>query len=345
MINREALEQQLRDLEGRKRNVIEGENPDQVAVVRLDAQISEVRQQLSVIDAREANIDEKVSAEVVPFSILGINLDGYPTPIIELLEEVYRTTRKYTLNESAAIAEYEVGQIEQKLFGAQTELNIVISANVEIKGDNERLQQIKTELELDNRKLLEQNNEMSFQLNDAISKRDAAAAELGATIEAYDRANHTIEDLNEKIAEYERNAEYAERQEQPLTLSQEESTSLQEKADVVKKLFLSSENWGSSEKLYLPDGSFTVIPRKELEEWQAADIPEAEEPVVNEVSIEAPQLPVEIPDADTGNELAGHSTETESIPDHDGGETFEQSTQRRLAMLETAIFGEIKAVA
>jgi predicted nucleic acid-binding Zn-ribbon protein len=341
MNNREALEQELRELEGKKTALFEDVNPDQVAIGRLNSQINEVKQQLSNLQQREVDIEEKVSAEVVPFSILGINLDGYPTPIIELLELVYRTTRKYTLNEGSI----ELEQAENEHRNTVATLG---EAWEETKKSVVELGVLYEETKNKNDRLEAENRNYELLIGDAESKRDAAVwekqemeAELMAEI---NERNETITSLKQRLEDYERNAEYQERQEQPLTVSSEESTRLQEKADVVKKLFLSSENWGSSEKLYLPDGTFTVIPRKELEEWQAADIPES---VVSEV-IPAPQLNTEIPDGDTRSELDGNPAEAENVPDGDSGtvaESFEEATHRRLALLETTIFGEIKAVA
>jgi septal ring factor EnvC (AmiA/AmiB activator) len=324
MENREQLEQQLRDLEAQKESLF-GNGADQASIIRINEQINEVRQQLSAID-REETIEERIHADEVPFAITGVDISGFPVEVIQFVEEVVKTDRKRIYNEHAI----ELEQLEVELKESDGSVSWYREAIEKLNDDYDSLKKKYDELEAEC-------DEETTLRNDAETKRDAAVREKEESEESMDRLQKAFENeleiLHERISEYERNAEYAERQEQPLTVSLEESTSLQEKADAIKKLFVGRENWGTVDKLYLPDGSYQVVRRAEVDaEWEAADIPEDTEPVSSDLEVEGKPT-IESPFQQfQSEECSGHVVVEE--PSKLDTETFEEETRRRLAEIE-----------
>lgn len=272
-------------------------------------ELSEKRDILSR-QQRVAEVEEKVDAENVPFSILGINVDGMPTPIIDLCVKVYRKARKYTLNEGSI----ELEQVE-------AEKDEIMAANKSIADAYEQLSDQHNELVASfdlNRKEFEQiiaekNNQLRTKdeaLFDAESKRDAAK-------NLVDEANAEIARLNQIITDYEQAEEYRQRQEQPIDLSADDKNELQAAADAVKKYFKSIEDYGSIMKVTKPDDTFELVKRSDLAEWEEADVPETDEVAEDKPTIEAPFQ--QFQDAHNTDGMAGDTVESESVPDNDGG--------------------------
>lgn len=287
---------------------------------------------------RTEMIEDRVNAEPVPFTALGIDLDGMPSEIIKLMEDVYRATRRNSLNEHAIELEQMEAEHASAMQAKIAEYN-ELSAHV-------------TGLEESNRELTNAVDRLEHELaqaiiekEDALEKRDAAVREMEETgagsHKLLQMADAEIAGLRAKLEQYEKAAEYQARQDQPISMTAEETNSLQASADAVKKLFARAEDWGSVIKAVKPDGTFERVSRAEFEEDWAPVPPElpsfrSEDTTSDDQDDQfpAPEAPEAVTeDTFQGDVLAGHSADG-------AGETesFEQEVRRRLGQLESAVF-------
>lgn len=299
---------------------------------RLSEKRYELKQQEEKEQARAEEIEQKVHDEDIPFAMAGIDFTGIPDKVIQLIDAVLRTDRRRLLNEHAIELDLKDNEIEE-----------LMAANKSIADEYE--------------KLSVQNNEISASLHneimlrlDAEEKRDAAVRDkeenytvMNAEIQSQ---KATIDELRAKLEQYEKAAEYQARQDQPISMTAEETNSLQASADAVKKLFARAEDWGSVIKAVKPDGTFERVSRAEFQEEWAPVPPELpsfrEEDTASNVeddSVPDPEAPAAVTeDTFQSDVLAGHS-------DTDAGETEPATIEERVARLEAAVFGQGKVAA
>ena len=261
---------------------------------------------------RSEMIEDRVNAEPVPFTALGIDLNGMPQPLIELIENVYRTTRQNALNEHAI----ELEQMEEE---ARSNGQYIEKLRVLIE-DNEHIQ---LKLQMENDHLKEENAKLQIERDDAYSKRDAIVREkeeiefgLRTMLKETEKER---DELRAKLEQYEKAAEYQARQDQPINMGEDEKNTLQASADAVKKLFARVEDWGSILKVVKPDGTFERVTRTELEEEWAPTPPElpsfrTEDTASNveDDTVSAPEAPSAVTeDTFQSDVLAGHSADEE----------------------------------
>lgn len=288
---------------------------------RLSEKREELRQQQEKEQARAEDIEERVNAEPVPFTALGIDLGGMPVELVKLIEDVYRTTLRNAYNVHAIELDQMEAECDRRVHHQIREYNELEAHLKLVEANEEKLGNEVNRLE-------SELNEAILERDDAIEKRDAAVREK----EENDLGLRTLlqmcekerDELRAKLEQYEKAAEYQARQDQPISMGEDEKNTLQASADAVKKLFARAEDWGSVIKAVKPDGTFERVSRAEFQEEWAPVPPELpsfrEEDSIADVednTVSTPEAPAAVTeDTFQGDVLAGHSNtdagETES---------------------------------
>jgi len=314
---------------------------------RLSKKQEELRQMQEKEQARAKVIEAKAQDEAIPFAVAGIDFTDLPAEVITLIEAVVKADRRRLLNEHAI----ELEQMEAEHARAMQE-KIMEYNNLErmldetIKSEN-KLQTEVGEAVLEIARLRDVSSQLALEKADAIEKRDAAVREkeendlsLRTQLQMCEKER---DELRAQLEEYEKAAEYQARQDQPLNLAPEEATSLQEKADAVKKLFAAVEDWGSIQKVIKPDGTFELATRQEVEaDWAPIEPPEVTpfRGEIDEPDIVAPE--VDAPVEDAFRDLTTQHGDNQDADRENVGTVQEEATlEERVARLELAVFGQV----
>lgn len=266
----QALETELKEVQSRL-DVIEQGGGDQSELKALTDRKNEISNKISELQyeaEREQAIEEKVEAEAVPFSIAGVNLAEVPVEIVKAIEAVVKADRRRSYAEHAAELEQKdtdhelcIRQLEadnQDLKNRVTANDIVIengkSANASLIRENGDLRDFTAQQNRD--------------IEDLRSKLDNAATQLGET-------HAEIERLNSEIEDYQKAKAFGEKEAQGIIdITPEESNDIAAALENVKKLYTKTEDWGSKIQVFLPDGSYKLVPRSEVEaEWEPLTVP------------------------------------------------------------------------
>lgn len=257
---------------------------------------------------RAEAIEEKVQADDIPYAESGADLSGLPPEVFALIQKVVRADRKKMLNVHAIELELKEKEIEDLI----TANGSVANAYDDLRKAHDELAQAHQILANTHEDIVK---DLKFELKHANAQRDTAVQKYEDAELDIGRLQSEIARLNGVIEEYERNAEYAERQDQPITVGDEDAEDIRTAIEAVQKLYVKSENWGSVEKLTLPDGTFAVVPRKEMEDWvEVQEASEAPESTFREQAIvEQPPLYAALHSGD--EEVAGNETQGELVPE------------------------------
>ncbi|WP_028609220.1 hypothetical protein [Paenibacillus harenae] len=253
-----TLQDQLEEVEAELRNEHQrGALMDSGKVAELAERRQELNTKISVQAQaeREQAIEERVHSEIT-FAIPGVDFTKLPVELINVIHLVVKSDRRRIIAEHAI----ELEQIENE-FDAYKQ-----NAEGNYNGLLANHNQLEQEYEACARELKEQTEEtvrLIAERDDARKNRDNAAAQ-------YEEAKAEIERLKGQIDDYQKAKVYGEREAQSII---DVTPNEAEEINEAIKLFVSSENWGSTEKLYLPDGTFKVVKRSELSEWQLSTPP------------------------------------------------------------------------
>lgn len=286
-------------------------------------------QEVLAAHQRVEAIEEKAHAEGIEFAIEGVDFTKLDAETAKLINIIVRADRRRIYNEHAI----ELEQLETEKTELMKANNSFAETFTEMSA--ELAEARKTHLEYVN---IQQGivHDLDKRIADAESKRDAAVQKLEEQKLSYDVQENFLKgligSLEAKIAEYEQADEFRQRQEKPVTdISISEADEIKAAiAAINKKKYVQTEDWGSVIKATLPDGSFEMVKRKELEsEWESADIPES--PVE---AVVQPEMPIRFQDAHDAGGLVGDTVVPEGVQDHDG-----RTVEERLNLLELAVFG------
>ena len=214
------------------------------------------KQAEQVAQEREQAIEEKVHSEIT-FAIPGVDFTTLPVELITVIHAVVKADRRKNLSEHLA----EFGKLERE-YDAYKQ-----NAEGNYNGLLANHNLLEQEYEAAARDLKEQTAEtvrVIAERDDARANRDNAARQL-------EEAKAEIARLESQIDDYQKAKVLGERQAQAVI--DVTPTEADEINAAIKNLFVKSENWGSVEKLYLPDGTFKVVKRDELPEWTAITPP------------------------------------------------------------------------
>lgn len=281
------LNQQIEELEEQERNI-----DLLIGVETVDAQVrdltdqrnfitnrlNELREELRKVQEeqkqRADQIEEKVYAEDIPFSVAGV--EGMPPEVMKFTEEVVMADRRKFFNEHAI----EMEQLEEE----SRKKDELIET---LRREKEEMQAIAIRRDIETHELVKNYTgevyRLTAELADAESKRDAAVREKEESFGYLENAQKEnekmvaeINRLKSEIEDYQRAKMWGERQAQSIIdVTPEENQSIAAAAEAVKKLYARTEDYGSIIKVTLPDGSFTLAKRSEVEkEWAPIDVPE-----------------------------------------------------------------------
>lgn len=362
MTNRDELEQQLKDLEAQKVTLFDSGSADQVEVGRINEKIKGIQQQLSELDTQEIiyataeEITTSIETFVVGDTTFTLDQLVIDEDCAKILRNGLKTISKTQAQKFLDEIDNQKSVYEMHLSLKQEQVNGLISDREELQNTNAQLQ---------------------LEKDDLFEKRDAAAQQLLEAQAEIARLNSHVDDLRKEIAVGASNAPNViditsdadlEAAAQRLKAKKEqedlEKRAAKEAARIkiynVKQLDGTGATFGANRADndeyitfgWLEKANFIELSdedaarfRNELEAAKA-DIPEAEEldqdnlVVEDKPTIPVPTFPTEVSDADNGSQLGGDTAETESVQNHDGG-----SVEERLAALELAVFGSVKAAA
>lgn len=316
------LEQQIAELEEQERNldtlianttddadVRELTDRRNIITNRLNEKREELRRLKEEQKQRAEQIEEKVYAEDIPFAVVGVDLVGIPAEVIKFVESVVMADRRRIYNEHAI----ELEQLE-----------------TEARSNGRTIEELRTIIEqgsADNKRLIYENGNLrdhaatlNSEIRDLRNKLDNAVAQI-------EEKDTEIERLKSEIEDYQRAKVWGERQAQNvIDVTPEENQSIVAAAEAVKKLYTRTEDYGSIIKVTLPDGSFTLAKRAEVEkEWAPIEVPEVSDFQGDNSG-----------DSETEH---GENTATTGTDVGDAPESFEAEVRRRLEKLEYEVFG------
>ncbi len=230
------------------------------AAERNDAKIAQLEQDEADILAqmdeakkqeKAAEIEEKVHAETVPFAIEGVDFKQLPAELITVIELVVKADRRRIYGEHAL----EIEQITNENDHFKRDMDGMIES---LRAVNKKLSVENDDMGKDAENLRRQLQDEQQMRQDAEQKRDAAATALA-------EANQEIDRLKSQIDDYQKAKVFGEREAQNvIDTKPEEAEAINE---ALKKLYVSVENWGSTNKVVKPDGSFELVKNKDLDEW------------------------------------------------------------------------------
>ena len=222
----------------------------------LESELSELK-----ASAQQTAIEEKVHSEGIPFAVDGVDFSDLDAETITLINAVVKADRRRIYGEHAI----ELEQIE----------NAAEERELQLKRQNEELQRFSKEqselieaLRASNANLVGDIGILTDKLSllkldneDLQSKLSNASAQL-------EEKNTEITRLQSEVADYQKAKVFGEREAQGIidvTPSEKDEIAAALEA-LKKKRYVSRENWGPVDKLTLPDGSFEVVKRAEVDE-------------------------------------------------------------------------------
>lgn len=300
----------------------------------ISNQIAEKQFEMEQQQAKEAALEEKVHAEGLPFAISGVDFTKMQPELIEVIELVVKADRRRIFAEHAV----EVEQLENEISDRRESQMKIGYEHAKLQEEYDKACQELADQTTETLRLIDERNELR-------RNRDNAVAQL-------EEANAEIARLKDEISDYQKAQVFGEREAQNII-----ETNEKEAADIneaIKKLYLTSENFGAINKVTKPDGTFELVKTDDL---NANWIPESEvtgqdsfriednQTVAQDCGIPAaedtltpPPFPAEVQDAQ-------HTVGGESIDTAVETETFEDEVRRRLGALEDRVFARVNEVA
>jgi chromosome segregation ATPase len=357
--NREALEQQLRDLEAQKESLF-GNGADQASIIRINEQINEVRQQLSAIETNEIAESYQTSDAPYIISVSGVDINlrdyiesdnNYRVIAIALSQK----DRESLTNHQSAITDITNRfEIERQQYRDQI-TNADAAADERYNELSERNEATSFENARNNAELAllrTQHHDLKNERDDFERRLQAATNEIESLKQQLEIANSKVEtpkqtNVDGSLAEAMRKANEAKR---AIYDVQKDSANINYTAK-----FVDTNEEFSDKVVYI--GKYRALSEEEASRFRAeleaakSDIPEDTEPVSSdlEVTIPAPTFPTEVSDAHDTDGVAGNSTKTEVVQNHDGGTTGNQeppqaTLEERVTMLEMKYKGLAETV-
>lgn len=234
-----------------------GAEGDAGKIAQLEQRKADVQYQLDGISKaeKEQAIEEKIHSEIT-FAIPGVDFTQLPVELINIIHAVVKADRRKNLSEHSAELDKLEREYDEYRQDAEGDFNkLLVNHNL-----------LEQEYEAVARELKEQTAE-TYRL---IAERDEARINRDNAARQLEEAKAEIARLESQVEDYQKAKVLGERQAQAVI---DVTPNEAEEINAAIKLFVKSENWGSSEKLYLPDGSYTVVKRTELPEWTAITPP------------------------------------------------------------------------
>lgn len=242
-----------------------GAEGDAAKITQLEQRRADVQYELDGINkaAKEQAIEERVHSEIT-FAIPGVDFTQLPVELISVIQLVVKADRRKSFAEHAT----ELEKIEQE---AEAKIQAAEDSSAYLTAHNDELKKIIENGKADNARLIRENGELrdyTYQLN--LEKEDKDT-KLANAVTQLEEAKAEIARLESQVEDYQKAKVLGERQAQAVI--DVTPTEADEINAAIKQLFVKSENWGSVEKLYLPDGTFKVVKRDELADWTAITPP------------------------------------------------------------------------
>jgi len=241
------------------------------------------------------HIEDRVQEAPVPFAVAGVDLDGMPVEVVELIQSVVLADRRRMIAEHfEEIKRLEAGAEEREL---------------QLRRQNEELQQHIKECEA----VISQ---QELEIKDLTEKRDAAVAQYEEAQKEKHQLEEKIKDLethidvlqeeafsyvreierlNNQIDDYQKAKVWGERQAQNIIdVNEVEQEEIQRRVEAVRKLYVSRDDtYGTMSILYDEQGNKHVVPRSQADEQWA--------PIEAPALVGGESFRTEDPSADAGN--------------------------------------------
>lgn len=297
--------------------------------------------------------EEKIENEPVPFQLAGVDLSALPVEFIAVMEQITKIDRRN-------MAEDHNKEIQKMIDANREDGRAWAERELQLKRQNNELQHENIAQSLyisdltDNLAAEKQNhdevlrllNETKLQLNDALSKRDAAMNELDGVKLALEVAQ---EEIQMRAADHngEANAQKI------IDITPEETSEIQDLVNnLAKKLVTVNAIGGNWKEVVYDDGSKLVVHADEVEQLKAVASPALEAvtfPAYGESTIQLEQAnPITIPETVTDEqfrESLGESQENAEMVQEDtgGNRVSEGATIVRSAEVTRDEFEALKA--
>lgn len=302
------------------------------------------------------HIEERVQEAPVPFAVAGVDLDGMPVEVVELIQSVVFADRRRLMAEHAE----EIRQLEEK---HANEIAGYEEREIQLRRQNDELQE---KVKAYESRIMQLEDEVE----DLAAKRDAAVEQLEEVqdinkilqVQINDfREENTelrkeIERLNSQIDDMRKAQVWGERQAQSIIdVTATEQEEIQRRVEAVRKLYVSRDDtWGTMSIIYDQEGNRHVVPRQKAdEEWAPLEAPSlvgsesfrtednAADAGDSGVSVaEAPSVTFQAPEIPTDLSGADHHTANGTMDDTPVTRAEFEDLKARVERLEQERVGE-----
>lgn len=222
------------------------------------------------------HIEERVQEAPVPFAVAGVDLDGMPVEVVELIQSVVFADRRRLMAEHAE----EIRQLEEK---HANEIAGYEEREIQLRRQNDELQEKVKAYESRIMQLEDEVEDLAAKRDAAVTQYEEAKREISELtskidnlIQERNELRKEIDRLKSEIDDYQKAKVWGERQAQSIIdVTATEQEEIQRRVEAVRKLYVSRDDtWGTMSIIYDQEGNRHVVPRQKAdEEWAPLEAP------------------------------------------------------------------------